>query len=589
MAFLSGFPPPPPSNPSNFSFSSASPPPQSSSVTLPPPRRRRSPAFSFPNPLKHPKRLVYVDQVKILARKKLPNSIIAKHLTPLQGRKVPVSTILSAVEAVNSWFIDNGYVCSRLIILRMPGFFRSNLICFSAEPRLTAIRRVPVDKDGKPEEASRILTRERTIANAIGMQIGDVFVWKPVGLGALMALGIFEYANAEVNIIDNEKVELVLNLRERRSGRIEPGAGMSSDGRVYGDLSIVDNNFGGRAQRLRIEWQKRLDVGRSAGGIAFEDMRVGAKIPLAFRIRAYRDSNSSRSIPAGRVTRYIGQSQQRSVEANVGSETPLRYEKDRDGIMMDLGYRPRDTHMLLNLTPMLELVHPQLADQAGGPSAAQMVLQTAFTHATRLPVELPRFGHIARIEQSVGSCLSNPKEAFHKTIVRLSQYFGIGSVASVAAGSTIGIGSDNLPWHEQKSLGGPSSVRGYDYGELGRYKSFGHGRIELRVPLTGGQDVAVPDRKETVDKAPAEGTGPDDDQPKDENGNILPSNLFEKFPPLVGVIFGDVAVAERRERDTLGASYGIGLRIGGMIAVNWCRTVDDGRSRLHFGLVDKSL
>lgn len=469
-----------------------------------------------------------------------------------------------------------------------------------------------MDKDGNRLEGASVRTTQNTIVRAASLSIGEVFRWDPSQFASLMATSIFEYADAKVNVINDRHVELLLYLRERPSGRIEPGAGITSDGRVYGDISIVDNNFLGRAQRLRLEWQKRVDLGRAAGGFVFEDMRVGAHLPLSFRFRAYRDSNSARAIPttsiARQAERMAGESQ--GFSANVSSgEDELRYEKDRDGLMFDLGYRPKRSHALFNVSPIFEVIHPSLSDHSGAVSSAQMAIQISATHATRLPVDLPRFGHLARIDQMIGSCLSNPKEAFHRTTFKVSEYLPFAKYASLALGGTIGMGSTNLPWHELKSLGGPHSVRGYQYGEIGRHRAYGHARVEVRVPLTRLPSDSEPEReqaekspeKETTSKKksrrkkkksePVKETS-DVIAPKQEmnyRGNMMPAKIFDKLPPLVGVLFGDVATSSVSDRDLLGASYGVGLRIGGVIALHCCQTMDDSRPRVHFGLIDRSL
>lgn len=590
--------------PPNFGVASfptgPTPAPQHAQHSLPT-RRRRQSAFQWPSFRNPQKSYVYIEDINLLGAEKLPDSVINKHLKCLERRRVLIKDIFESLERVNKWFQDNGYVCSRVFILQLPNWREKTLTLFSLEPRLGSLSLIAVDKDGQPEEGAEIQTRQRVISQALNVKIGDVFQWKPAGFASLMALGLFEYANAEVKIITKEEVKLIMYLRERPSGRVEPGAGMSSDGKLYGDVSINDNNFMGRAQRLRIEWQKRLDAGRSSGGVSFEDMRVGAKIPISIRFKAYRDSNSGRSIPSGRVIRSVTPGG--GMEGAINSQdAPLRYEKDRDGVMVDLGYRPKETSMMFNFTPMLESVYPSVIDASGGTPSAQMVFQTAYTHATRLPIDIPRSGHLARVEQSVGAALATPTEKFHKTVVRLAQYFSIGTHASVAVGSTIGIGSENLPWHEQKSLGGPTTVRGYDYGALGRYKSFGHGRLELRVPLTPMKDrdaltppVPNEDADDTPPSSKSKGNGDAKEGSKAEEGvkgqdeNTVSGNPLDALPTLVGFMFGDIAVADTGDRETLGASYGVGMRIGGVISVNWATTGIGKNANLHFGLVDRSL
>lgn len=550
------------------------------------------------------------------------SQLVKKHVTRKQ--------IEQAIVTCNNWFTDNAYPCSRLLVVHYPSFINRTLTLYSAEPHLSGLRLVAVDANGSPVEGASVTTRVALVLRALGMKIGDVFMWQPAGFGSLMALGIFEFADAEVNVVTNERVELTLHVKERPTCRIEPGAGVTSDGRVYGDISLVDNNFRGQAQRIRLEWQKRLDAARAAGCLVFEDMRVGANIPLSFKVRLYRDANSSRGVPSSRLSRVSGVDRDR--DATQGIETPLRYEKDRDGAMVELGYRPGKANLLLSLAPILERIEPNSSERAAGGSAAlvQTVLQTSLTHVTRLPIDCPRFGHVARVENYIGRTVSGGAQVFRKTLVRLGQYLPVGNRASIAVGANLGFGSQNLPWHEQRSLGGLTNVRGYEYGELGRYKSFGTGRVELRVPLTrapstgaegdgdgGEEEKTGKEEKEKTgkeekertgkkekekagkvekekagkkkEKAEVTSSGSEDDGKIRKSGNLMLPKMVENLPPLVGVLFGDVALSNEDGREPIGTSYGLGMRIGGVITVDWTRTMDGRASRIHFGLVDRNL
>lgn len=598
MAFLT----PPPPSPPCWHPPGGSPPtpdPHTLSAVLPNRRRRPTPAFTFPNPFANV-RTFYFKSYHVFRRKKLPEDVVHQHLRPLLNRPVKRDEIMDALVNINAWFKENHYILSRLEVRRLPTRSDPRLELVSREPIVFVISTVGLNDENKPDPSVPLITRPRVITNALGLQEGDVFAWTPTGFARIFALGVFETARAEVKLHAAEDAELILYLRERKPGRIEPGAGLSSDGRVYGDISIVDSNFMGRAQRLRVEWQKRLDVPRSSGGIAFEDMRVGASVPFSFRMRAYRDANADRALPT------TPQQAQPAVPVALQPDTPLRYEADRDGMLLDFGYRPHGGSILLNLMPMLERVHRTGMD-ASAAGCVQGVLQTSVTHATRLPVDLPRSGHILRVEQCVGTNLFEAPSAFYRTVVKAAKYFAIGSKGSIATGLTFGIGSDNLPFHEQKSIGGHGTVRGYDYGELGRYRSYGTGRMELRVPLAFGageeemsaQLEEVPTGKtkgKIIDKSddvkinnkPVD-SKEKDSKSKGEGEDEGRGGLLEKLPPLVGVLFGDMGIADNREVDVVGASYGLGVRVGGVVAVEWTTTLDGRKSRVHIGLVDRSL
>lgn len=605
-AFLS--PPPPPPIFISSSHSTPSPPPSNGPSIAHRRRERRtpaiSPAFSLPYFIT---RKVQFHSIQTVGRRKLPESVIEQFLSPLRHRDVPFESIESAIASINNWFQKNEFVCSYVGLVKQPLLQSGVLTLICTEPLLDSVQLVPVDEEGKPVSSGKILSRTGTICQALGIRIGDVFMWKAIGISRLMALGLFSFADAEVKVLSNDKVKLFLKLCEGRSKIFEPGAGASSDGRLFADISIVDNNFMGRAQRLRFEWQKRLDAPRSATGFAFEDMRIGAYIPLSFRVRAYRDCNAV--TPATRFLNILSASpdaERNGLETNAMTPgLPLRYEKDRDGVLVDIGYRPKENSSLMfNFTPMFENVY---ANGNGRPGLLQGVLQSGFTHKTRGPVELPRGGHVFRVEHVFGTPLRVETDLFHRIKVKMVHYFSVAAKSSLATRLVGGVGTDNLPWHEQRALGGHATVRGYGYGELGRYKCYGTGRIELRVPLAfGSREV---DESETVGGKGGTSSSSDAGGTKSEEGSkvenvndgvvrekggnsntiVMAPGVFERMPALVGVVFGDAALADRGGPVFVGASYGLGIRIGGIMAVDWTSTNDGRPSSIHFSLVDKSL
>lgn len=579
--------------PIHISAGGAAPLPHGGSVPAAPwrraARRRRALAFGLPLPALG-RGSVVVAAVRVVGSVALPQEVVESALDRVVGvGRVPRAEVEECIAVLSKWYADKGFVCSSVRIGRWPRFGDEVLVLVCSEPMLSGVRLVEVDNDGAAVEGGVVKTTVDTVCRVVGVRIGKPFSWKPAGFGALLALGIFEYAKAEVNVLGGDQVELVFSVREKAKGRIEPGAGMRSDGRIYGDISVVDNNFMGRAQRLRLEWQRRLDHGRSAGGIEFEDPRVGANLPISYKFRAYRDSNSGRALPgAAGIERAAGEALSGGpVSISDAEGQQLHYERDRDGGMLQVAFRPGKKNLLLSAAPMVEWVHP-IQGASDASSTVQGVLQLAATHITRLPVDLPRDGHLFRIEHSLGSRLNHATDAFHRTIIGLSQYIGAGRAASVAMGGSLGIGSANLPWHEQKSLGGPATVRGYSYGELGRAKTYAVGRVELRVPLSQAAS------QESSGEGDAQGTQGDNAAPSDSGrdsaflAGVL-GGVLEKLPHLVAVLYADGAATDMRGTQTLGTSYGLGIRVGGIISVEWTRAAHGRLSRLHFGLVDRNL
>lgn len=595
---------------------SAAPPPPPPAAAVPAlSARRRRPALALPPPLPRIPLRLLVRDVQLIGARRLPSRVVRAAVAPLIGTRVTRAHILATLRPVNEWYNEHGYVASAIAVAAFPSRGNGDVLLLSAqEAVLVSVRTEAVDKDEVVDTAASVRTRDGTVSRALGVRVGEVFRWHPHAFQRLWALGVFEYVRAELEVLGPNQVGVLVSVRERKSGRIEPGIGINSDGRSYGDLSLEDGNFLGRAQKVRVEWQRRIGMRRSAGGIEFEDPRVGARFPIAFRGRLYRDVNASRALPGGTTG------------------VPLRTanERDREGFMAEAGWSPgRYPRLALSTGPVVERVQPLPGVPGAHADNQALWVSSANLDLTEVGASMPRRGRRLSVEYGAGTGIDfevSPSrrrrgmpEVFHRMTARVAQYLPLGRAGSLAIGGTVALGSDNLPYHEQKPLGGPATVRGYDFGELGGSPSYAAGRIELRVPLvtpepgedeegdaeSSGEAIPAPGQDGTPAGKPRAPFKPrravnneekvvvtKDGIVSGDGETVGKTNSFglPALPSIVGVIFADTVSTDLFSGRTEGVSHGVGLRIGGLIAVDLARSNMRGREpRLHFGIIDRNL
>lgn len=150
----------------------------------------------------------------------------------------------------------------------------------------------------------------------------------------------------------SDKVRIIMEQSERHTRSADPGAELTSDGRMYGYFILVDDNFMGRAHQILLDFGKPVDSPNPAVCFAFQDMPIGAFIPLPFQLCAYRNFNAVMSSANETDADYDTNS-----TSTVNPNLPLRYEKDRDGILLDLSYHPKDSTFIFMVVcdPLLQL------------------------------------------------------------------------------------------------------------------------------------------------------------------------------------------------------------------------------------------
>ncbi len=212
-------------------------------------------------------------------------------------------------------------------------------------------------------------------------------------------------------------------------------------------------------------------------------LRIGASVPVSYKVRAYRKSDSARVLPVENA----------SAEMRVGpfrSVMNPESDSDRDGAVVLATYNLPRLNMSVTSGPIIERVHWTVPSNGiwQGVKRDQLVWKSVLSHITQSSPINPRGGHRFSIEHAIGFGRNETNKVFQKLGASLSKHVPVGPFGSFTFSSTIGIASSNLPRHEMMVLGGNKTVRGYVYGELGRTPSYRTTRLEYKIPFPFKKD-----------------------------------------------------------------------------------------------------
>jgi outer membrane protein insertion porin family len=239
--------------------------------------------------------------------------------------------------------------------------------------------------------------------------------------------------------------DLVVAVRERRTGFVGFGVGFSTDERLRGFVEAGEQNLFGTGRGVR--WKSRLSTIGSRHDLFYQE-------PWLFG------------------EKYKGQ-------ADVYYEDSAEegYDLLRRGVTLGVN-REFASRMLLNLRYRYEFVNysnvePDIVAELGpleNLNIASLIAEASLDRRDN-PI-LPRRGsfHIASVE--VARPLFGGDTTFTKYQVDTSWYVPLGGRAELALGLRGGftqllIGADDLPLSERFFLGGDSTVRGYEYKSIG--------------------------------------------------------------------------------------------------------------------------
>ncbi len=515
----------------------------------------------------------------------LPDEVIADTFGPQYGSILNFKDLQNGVKRINDWYQDEGYVLAQVVDATQISS-DGQVTLEIAEGLVDSIEVRFLDADGNPTDEAGEPVRGRTkpyvVTREFQLKEGDVFNRGSAerDLQRVFGLGLFQDVRLSLDPSpdDPRKVIVVANVIESRTGNIGATGGVSSSNGLFGSISLGQDNFRGRNQKLKSEitlGQREFlfDVGYTDPWIKGDPYRTGYTVN-AFRRRSvsliYSGGDRDVDLPNGDTPRILrtggGVRFSRPLSKNVfepaewNGSLGLQYQRvnirDQDG----------------DSEPQDELGNDLTF--SGDDADDLVLLQLGLARDRRNSRIQPTQGSITRfnVDQSVpvgaGSIFMNRLRANH------SQYLPVRYLKftegckkdnpspeecpqtlafNVQAGTILG----DLPPYEAFSLGGANSIRGYSEGEVGSGRSFLQATAEYRFPVF----------------------------------SFVGGALFADFGTDIGTgdnVPGNPAGA--REKPGSGYGVGLGVRVRsplGPIRADYTVLSDDGDQRFQFGIGER--
>ncbi len=417
------------------------------------------------------------------------------------GKSLNAAALQEDIKALNKFYKDEGYDLAQVVKIENIGadgvlnIVVAEGIIEDLQVRFLNKERKPVDDKGQPVKGA---TRDFIITREIASRPGQVFNSKKIqqDLRRIFALGLFEDLALTLapGTTDPAKAVVQINVIERKSGSITAGGGVSSSSGLFGSVSYQEQNLGGNGQKLGGEIQvgtreTLFDVNLTDPWIAGDPNRTSYNLNV-FRRQSTSlifDGGPNRAFAAGtfdvpRVVRAGGGiTFTRPLDGNPYTDSPWRASA---GVQ----YQQVSLQDAVGNRATLDTAGKPLTASGTGQDDLLMV-QLGLSQDLRNNFAEPTQGSLLRLglDQSV------PVGSGSISITRLrgsyTQYVPVSFinldkgaqalVFNVQGGTIFG----NAPPYEAFSLGGTTSVRGYDDGAVGSGKSYLQASAEYRFPI----------------------------------------------------------------------------------------------------------
>lgn len=512
--------------------------------------------FVLPNPV--------LKSVNTEGAKVLEAGVVDRIFGSQIGKITNLKDVQTGVKELEKYYQDKGYVLAQIVDIKATPEGNINLVVSEGVIEDIKVAFInedgkTVDKEGKPVTGT---TRDFIITRELTIKEGEIFNKNTVqgDLQKVFALGLFEDLNIGLAPgSDPRKVIVTVNVKERNTGSIAAGAGLSSSTGLFGTVSFQQQNLGGNNQKLGLD----IQVGEREllFDLNFTDpWLAGDPNRTSFTANIFNRSLFS----------YIFDS---PIGIGVNNNSP-RINRLGTGFSFSRPLGPTTTASLGLRFERVSITDSNnnaisATDSLGNPLSASgtgqddlLLLQFAYATDQRDNPIKPSSGSVFRIatEQSIpvglGSVFLNRVRASYShffPVKFLNFSEGNQTLAfNIQAGTVIG----TLPPYEAFQLGGSNSVRGWDEGKIGSGRSFGIFSAEYRFPVF----------------------------------NIVGGVLFFDYGTDLGSassVPGNPAGA--RNKPGNGAGYGIGVRVQsplGSIRVDY-GIGSNGGTQFSFGLGEK--
>jgi outer membrane protein insertion porin family len=374
---------------------------------------------------------------------------------------------------IYAYYADRGFVFALVtrVVDKADGQATVRYVVEEGEP--AAIDRI--DVRGSSRVSPKVVKREVTL------KPGDIFSRKKVldSQQRLYDTGLFKDVEIEPaqSTSDSGLVQLIVKIKERKTREVSTGVGYGTRDEARLTLGWLHRNLWNSGRQIEIATvlaSKDFTRGltRKRADVSFTDRWLfGLRLGGAASVFVNETLEEQKSEPVGEYTLdRVGFNLSVKKELSHGSQLGLAYTHEFVDIK-DPSWSTSDSETL-----RLSL------GQAVNRSLALLVERD-----TRVPFFDPHGGSLTRVVAKTSGGMFGGDNSFNKLTASLARYLRLNTRAVLAAGLRAGhteafgkSEAKGVPEYEKFSVGGSSTVRGYNEGEFGPGDFFLVGNIELR-------------------------------------------------------------------------------------------------------------
>ncbi|TDX59189.1 BamA/OMP85 family outer membrane protein [Orenia marismortui] len=226
-----------------------------------------------------------LDEIKFIGNNEVGADKLKEVISVRPGQILNLNKLDESTQAINKYYQDEGYILAKVVDVTIKESDKLYVTINEGE-----LNKIIINTDGE--------TKDYVVRRELSMEPGQVFnvnqMWND--LRNIYNLGYFKDVKPQFKPVEGESqsANLVINLKEAKTGTFSVGGGYSSSSGMTGLINIEKDNLFGTGKRVKLNWefggkQNLYEIG------FYEPWAFGTETSLNFNLynRTEEDSNDN--------------------------------------------------------------------------------------------------------------------------------------------------------------------------------------------------------------------------------------------------------------------------------------------------------
>lgn len=421
---------------------------------------------------------ILVSDVSVIGNTVISTMELMPIVMPMKGKPQNLNEVNNAINRINGYYHEKGYILANVYSVEDDP---DGALSFSIREGI--INKIDIAGNERTKDfviERNIMTQPKTVYN-------EEYLKKD--LAKVYSTQVFDEVNREIVPSETQEGEydVTVVVKERSTNSVALGGGIDTGLGAFGSVSLREDNFLGRAQRVSL-------TGILGSGILLSDASIKNHMNYQVELNFFEPYflNADNSLMSKVYYREFGSwSVPLAIERRIGFDAGVQHKvKGYDNLTTSLNAGVEHIHLkegnFSRISSLYSANGLNIADRAKQLQGGLFLnIAPGIKYSTLDTEENPRNGVIAQARFTEAFGVSDFKHTNGRLSGMVTKFFPVfkKSSFSLTAKGGIKVHGNEMPEVMAYRLGGPYTIRGFKMNGVGTGESFLMGTAELATPI----------------------------------------------------------------------------------------------------------